>query len=757
MRHSIYHSYFSLLALTILLSACGRDADIKETSKQGVTAPPAKEEVVIEIPFEEHLNVLEAHPEKCAAPQSAGLNKVNEALKALYVSELGAAKELSTALALEARLSPFFTRVRAIADNCRLTKLRTSTSQEAVAAVFLKEASCENLDTEGALAAHTLFKGRVGPVTRSALERLLTTCGKTNRAENERTFRISKIGIFHRGLNSASASPCSADSRFYAEESAKILEGEYQAIAKPLPGSRLLALQLHLDLSTRIKKIEAACDPKNYVDPALKIDSLEGELREFEGKTSCERDSSIGNVRSKSAEGEASDLAQLLSTKYKKIVKDRYQALLAKASLLEAGCQEKKAANLRAAKVHELKARWMQFVSIESNTEARLQESVKFQIEISEARELDLRQEFSQEGRIQVEKLYHELTHLVSKWQQACRQSIANEKRRIEEERKSLEEEKRRQDEQKRIEEEKKKEDERKRVEEEKKKEEERKRAEEEKKKKEERKRAEEEKKKEDERKRVEEEKRKENERLRQEEIKRKRDEERKRVEEEKRKIEQERQRKDDERRRAEKEKYRSIEEKRQRLTPPKWEQERKPDHKVWTAVVLSVVRERMDDFDKARDADIFCPGYHKAELHERENCWLSLISAIAYKESSYRADTSFGENNGVDSIGFLALSVGECDRWGARTVRDFHDPVKNLRCGTNILASRIAKDGVVSDTDIGPDLVERRKGRGAAAYWSTLKPPHRVYHKRLGRWLKVGFKPLFVNWLKDYKKPRQK
>jgi len=287
-----------------------------------------------------------------------------------------------------------------------------------------------------------------------------------------------------------------------------------------------------------------------------------------------------------------------------------------------------------------------------------------------------------------------------------------------EEERKRLEEEKRKELERKKIEE-------LKRLEEEKRKQEELKRAEQEKRKESERKRIEEQQRKEQERKRIEEEKRKEL--------------ERKRIEEQKRQ---------EERKRAEQEKYRSVEEKRRKLTPPAWGDS--PARKPWTDAVLQVVRARMSDFDKARDVETFCPGYGKAELHEQENCWLQIVAAVSKRESSFKADTSFEEGNGVDSIGLLALSAGECPN--APTAQALRSAIPNLTCGVNIMAKLVGRHGIIDGSNVSPTGKNITPARGASAYWSTLRPAYRVYHPKKQRWLNVGHKADIISHSRKYK-----
>ncbi len=777
MYQSALTRFSALVLLVAFLHACGKEEN--NAPKAGgtpspVAANPEPQPDPVEVPFQERLEALEKNPQKCTPAATQSIKAIDKELRELHIAELAKTHTLLEAENVDTSLNSYFARIRALAASCEIEDLSSTSPQDAIVGSFLKTASCEGFDTESVIVARSFFQGQISQSNRLALTKLLVSCGHGDPTEVETKFYHSRLGFLEIRRRSATKNSCSLDSRYFSEESLEQIGNDYQAISKPSASVRLLALQSHLDLALRFRRLIAGCSGQNLVEPSLALQELEAELAKLEARQeSCQNESALSSLRSRALQAEAADLEKILSRQYNKIAKERYQALIARTHALEAGCEQQKQSNWAKARVHGLKTEWQAFVSREGYTEERLAQSQSFLARVGSSKAQDLKLHLGEEKKAELLKAYTELEQSISRWQAACRTAIAAEK-----ERKRAEEEKQRQqNEQKR-----KQEEERKRTEEQKRKqEEERKRAEEEKQKQqdeqkrkqeEERKRAEEQKRKQEEdRKRAEEEKQKQqNEQKRKqeeerqkrlEEQKRKKEEERKRIEEEKRKkdeerrkIEEQKRRKEEERKRAEQEQYRSVEEKRQRLTPPMWEKLKKPSHKLWTNTVLSVVRKRMKDFDQARDADTFCPGYHKAELHERENCWVMMIAAIAYKESNYKLISHFVEGNGVPSIGFLALSAGECPN--APRGADLNDPVKNLTCGTNIMARLIAKDKMISDTDIGPDLVQRRPGRGAAAYWSTLKPKHRVYHRLNKRWYTVGFKHVFVEWLRDYKKLRR-
>jgi hypothetical protein len=154
------------------------------------------------------------------------------------------------------------------------------------------------------------------------------------------------------------------------------------------------------------------------------------------------------------------------------------------------------------------------------------------------------------------------------------------------------------------------------------------------------------------------------------------------------------------------------------------------------------VVHARIRDFDSAKDAEVFCPGYRSASQPERENCWLLLVSAISKFESNFKVGDSFREPTGQDSIGLLALSPGECPN--APTARQLMDPVQNLICGVNMMAKLIARRGYIDGST---------NGRGGATdYWSTLKPRHKRFDKTRNRYLNLGYKAEIIAFTKRYR-----
>ncbi len=152
-----------------------------------------------------------------------------------------------------------------------------------------------------------------------------------------------------------------------------------------------------------------------------------------------------------------------------------------------------------------------------------------------------------------------------------------------------------------------------------------------------------------------------------------------------------------------------------------------------WTRTLISIVQNRIRDFEQARDKETFCPGYASATPAQREVCWLRLVGSVVEFESSFTPDEKpFYEGNGIYSVGLLALSTGECPN--AMTTRELMDPVKNLVCGVNKMAMLIARGNAIDSADNG----------GAAAYWSTLRPPHKAQLPD-GRWVTLGKKDKII------------
>ncbi len=153
-----------------------------------------------------------------------------------------------------------------------------------------------------------------------------------------------------------------------------------------------------------------------------------------------------------------------------------------------------------------------------------------------------------------------------------------------------------------------------------------------------------------------------------------------------------------------------------------------------WTNAVLVSYRERKDSFNQAVDLPDFCPGFASATPTQKETCWLRIISAMAYFESSFNPKATYKEHTGTLSVGLLMMNVDHCPK--ANTETALKDGVNNIHCALARMERLIKRDQAIS----GPPTA-----RGAAAYWSVLRPPY------LFRELHLGKKPHIQKFTKTY------
>jgi hypothetical protein len=167
---------------------------------------------------------------------------------------------------------------------------------------------------------------------------------------------------------------------------------------------------------------------------------------------------------------------------------------------------------------------------------------------------------------------------------------------------------------------------------------------------------------------------------------------------------------------------------------PPLWEG-RHRDGVMWTNYLTQLIANTLAAklLPGSRDVKNFCPKYQSLNTDQRVNFWIYLVSAVVKFESGFDPTNRSREHGmGTDPItgqqvhseGLLQLSYQDiqgrkqhCEfDWG----RDKHlpprspqktilDPLKNLKCGINILANQIQNQGLIATT--------RR------VYWSVLNP----------------------------------
>lgn len=148
------------------------------------------------------------------------------------------------------------------------------------------------------------------------------------------------------------------------------------------------------------------------------------------------------------------------------------------------------------------------------------------------------------------------------------------------------------------------------------------------------------------------------------------------------------------------------------------------PNSRAWTEAVIKSVRKVQPSLEIASDIDDFCPKYEKAKQRLKEICWLRLVSGVAELESKFKPSSTFKEPEGEISIGLMQISQGECVLHGNKSP-NILDPVNNLKCAIGIMANLIKTDHYID----GPIWA-----RGAAAYWSTLRPPYEFLGLYLGK-----------------------
>jgi hypothetical protein len=147
------------------------------------------------------------------------------------------------------------------------------------------------------------------------------------------------------------------------------------------------------------------------------------------------------------------------------------------------------------------------------------------------------------------------------------------------------------------------------------------------------------------------------------------------------------------------------------------------PSGESWSKVVLAEFRSRKSSLEQAKDLPEFCPDYDSASTSQKETCWLRIISAMAFFESSLKSRATYKEKAGTLSIGLLMMNADHCP--SANTEEALKDGEKNIRCAFARMDRLIKRDQFIS----GPGNT-----RGAAAYWSVLRSPYRFEKLHLGK-----------------------
>jgi hypothetical protein len=151
------------------------------------------------------------------------------------------------------------------------------------------------------------------------------------------------------------------------------------------------------------------------------------------------------------------------------------------------------------------------------------------------------------------------------------------------------------------------------------------------------------------------------------------------------------------------------------------WDQN--PAGETWSKIVLEEFQLRKASLEQAQDLSEFCPNYDSATVTQKETCWLRIVSAMAHFESSFKPRATYREKAGTLSVGLLMMNAEHCP--SARSNEALKDGEKNIRCAFARMEKLIKRDQFLS----GPT-----SSRGAAAYWSVLRPPYSFEKLRLGK-----------------------
>lgn len=117
-----------------------------------------------------------------------------------------------------------------------------------------------------------------------------------------------------------------------------------------------------------------------------------------------------------------------------------------------------------------------------------------------------------------------------------------------------------------------------------------------------------------------------------------------------------------------------------------------------WTAEALAQVAEHDAELTHMipKDIEVYCPGYAKASAEDRRAFWVSVLSATAKYESGFNAKAVglHGRYVGLMQITLATARHSGCD---ATTTATLKDGKANLSCAIDIVAPRVAADGMVA------------------------------------------------------------
>lgn len=126
------------------------------------------------------------------------------------------------------------------------------------------------------------------------------------------------------------------------------------------------------------------------------------------------------------------------------------------------------------------------------------------------------------------------------------------------------------------------------------------------------------------------------------------------------------------------------------------------------------------------RDIADWCPAYSSADVAQRKQFWVGLVSTLAKHESTYRPDAVGG---GGKWYGLLQILPATARGYGCKATSGeaLKSGADNLSCGLRIMAHTVPRDGVISEgmrgvaADWGP--FHSRTKREDMMAWTRAQP----------------------------------
>jgi hypothetical protein len=117
-----------------------------------------------------------------------------------------------------------------------------------------------------------------------------------------------------------------------------------------------------------------------------------------------------------------------------------------------------------------------------------------------------------------------------------------------------------------------------------------------------------------------------------------------------------------------------------------------------WTAQALAQVAEHDAELTNLvpKDIEVYCPGYAQASTEDRRAFWVAIISATAKYESGFNAK-ALGLNGRYVGLMQISLATAHHSGCDATTTAGLKDGKANLSCAIDIVAPRVATDGMVA------------------------------------------------------------